>query len=155
MRKLILFALVAMLAPAAFPSTAQAQTIEECQSLIAQTSNDPAGVTIGGNNPDQARAGLQSKLVGASTKLAEGKNDDAIAKLVDFQTSVADYRCEQCHCLYPGLGITSKIYIDQGPVSSFSQWGHCPIADHATPMAVRVEIRSPSVFSPATEQYFP
>lgn len=115
MRKLILFALVAMLALAAFPSTAQAQTIEECQSLIAQTSNDPAGVTIGGNNPDQARAGLQSKLVGASTKLAEGKNDDAIAKLVDFQTSVeklsnaAKPKCEQCHCLYPGLGITSKI----------------------------------------------
>ena len=87
-RKLILFALVAILALAAFPSTAQAQTIEECQSLIVQTSSALAGVTIGGNNPDQARAGLQSKLVGASTKLAEGKNDDAVAKLVDFQTSV-------------------------------------------------------------------
>ena len=40
-----------------------------------------SGVTIGGNNPDQARASLQWKLVGASTKLTEGKNDDAIAKV--------------------------------------------------------------------------
>lgn len=88
MKKLILLTLVAMLALAAFPSVAQAQTLEECQSLIAQTSSDLAGVTIGGNNPDQTRASLQSKLVGASTKLTEGKNEDAIAKLVDFQTSV-------------------------------------------------------------------
>jgi hypothetical protein len=88
MKKLILLTLVAMLALAAFPSIAQAQTLEECQSLIAQTSSDLAGVTIGGNNPDQTRASLQSKLVGASTKLTEGKNEDAIAKLVDFQTSV-------------------------------------------------------------------
>lgn len=88
MKKLILLTLVAMLALAALPSVAQAQTLEECQSLIAQTSSDLAGVTIGGNNPDQTRASLQSKLVGASTKLTEGKNEDAIAKLVDFQNSV-------------------------------------------------------------------
>jgi hypothetical protein len=88
LKKLILLTLIAILAFGSFPSIAQAQTIDECQALIDQTSNDLAGIAIGGNNPDQARASLQSKLVGASTKLAEGKNEEAMTKLVDFQTSV-------------------------------------------------------------------
>lgn len=89
MRKLTTLALVIIiLAAGLFYSPARAETISDCQALIDQTSSDLAGVTIGGNNPDQTRASLQSKLAGASTKLDEGKYQDAIDKLVDFRTSV-------------------------------------------------------------------
>lgn len=66
-----------------------ATTISECQSLIAIVKGDLASVEIGGGNPDRTRAGLESKLDGASTKLDQAKFADAIAKLVDFQSQVA------------------------------------------------------------------
>jgi hypothetical protein len=89
MKKLTTLALVIIiLAAGLFYSSARAETISDCQALIDQTSSDLAGVTIGGNNPEQTRASLQSKLTGASTKLDEGKYQDAIDKLVDFRTSV-------------------------------------------------------------------
>ncbi len=79
---------IIMLAAGLFYSSARAETISDCQVLIDQTSSDLAGVTLGGNNPEQTRASLQSKLTGASTKLDEGKYQDAIDKLVDFRRSV-------------------------------------------------------------------
>ena len=89
MKKLTILALVIIiLAGGFFYSSARAETITDCQALINQTSTDLDEVTIGGNNPEQTRISLQSKLVGASTKLDEGKNQDAIDKLVDFRTSV-------------------------------------------------------------------
>jgi hypothetical protein len=90
MKKLLILVLIVttLLTSGFFVSKAHAQTVEDCQALINQTSTDLAGVTIGGNNPEQTRASLQSKLVGASTKLNEGKFQDAIDKLVDFRTSV-------------------------------------------------------------------
>jgi hypothetical protein len=89
MKKLTTLALVIIiLAAGLFYSSARAETISDCQALIDQTTSDLAGVTIGGNNPEQTRASLQSKLTGASTKLDEGKYQDAIDKLVDFRTSV-------------------------------------------------------------------
>lgn len=69
-------------------SAARAEDVSVCQGLIAQTADDLAGVDIGGGNPDRTRASLQSKLDGASTKLDEGKLQDAVDKLVDFRTSV-------------------------------------------------------------------
>lgn len=71
-----------------FYSAARAESIAGCQNLIDQTGADLAGVTIGGNHPDRTRDSLQSKLDGASAKLAEGKFQDAIDKLVDFSTAV-------------------------------------------------------------------
>ncbi len=71
-----------------FYSAARAETIADCQNLIGQTTADLAGVTIGGNHPDRTRDSLQSKLDGASAKLTEGKFQDAIDKLVDFNTAV-------------------------------------------------------------------
>jgi len=79
---------IIMLAAGLFYSSARAETISDCQVLIDQTSSDLAEVTLGGNNPEQTRASLQSKLTGASTKLDEGKYQDAIDKLVDFRRSV-------------------------------------------------------------------
>ena len=89
MKKLLIFALVLTLLSAGLPVlVAQAQTVTDCQVLIDQTAADLAGVTIGGNNAEQTRAGLNAKLTDASTKLAEGKYQDAIAKLLDFETTV-------------------------------------------------------------------
>lgn len=89
MKKLatLTFAIV-ILAASFFYSTARAETVSDCQNLINKTASDLAGITIGGNNPDRTRASLESKLTGASTKLDEGKYQDAIDKLVDFRTSV-------------------------------------------------------------------
>lgn len=90
MNKLLIFALlVAVLASGLVYSPAQAQTVSECQTLIDQTRADLAGVqSIGGKDPIGTKANLDAKLVAASTKLAEGKYEDAIAKLVDFRTSL-------------------------------------------------------------------
>ncbi|HWQ83693.1 MAG TPA: hypothetical protein VN363_03955 [Anaerolineales bacterium] len=91
MKKLTTIALaIVVLAAGFFYSSARAETISDCQALIDKTSSDLAGVTIGGNNPAQTRASLLSKLAGASTKLDEGKYQDAIGKLVDFRTSVEE-----------------------------------------------------------------
>ena len=90
MKKLFLFALIiTVLASGFIHSTAHAQTVSECQGLINQTRADLAGIqSIGGKDPVQTRADLDAKLVAASSKLDEGKFLDAIAKLVDFRTSV-------------------------------------------------------------------
>ena len=89
MKKLLFCTLVITLLVSGFSySIVQAQTVSDCQALIDQTAADLAGVTIGGNNSEQTRASLSSKLVDASIKLNAGKYLDAIDKLIDFQTSV-------------------------------------------------------------------
>lgn len=90
MKKLLIFALLmAVLASGLVSTSAQAQTVSECQALIDQTRADLAGTqSISGKDPVQTKAGLDAKLVAASAKLAEGKFEDAILKLVDFRTSV-------------------------------------------------------------------
>ena len=90
MKKLLIFALLIAVLASGFVSTSvQAQTVSECQALIDQTRADLAGVqSIGGEDPVQTKANLDAKLVAASVKLTEGKFEDAIAKLVDFRTSV-------------------------------------------------------------------
>ena len=90
MKKLLIFALLVAVLASGFVSTSvQAQTVSECQALINQTRADLAGVqSIGGKDSVQTKANLDAKLVDASAKLAEGKFEDAIAKLVDFRTSI-------------------------------------------------------------------
>lgn len=89
MKKLATLAFViVILASSFFYSTARAETVSDCQSLINKTADDLSGITIGGNHPDRTRASLESKLTSASTKLDEEKFQDAIDKLVDFRTSV-------------------------------------------------------------------
>ena len=68
-----------------FASPAGAQTVEDCQALIGdlQAATASAGFT---NAKDEAAAA--AKLTAAGDKLAEGKADDAILKLTDFQLQV-------------------------------------------------------------------
>ena len=90
MKKLLIFALlIAVLASGFVSTSAQAQTVSECQALIDQTRADLAGVqSIGGKDAVQTKANLDAKLVDASAKLAEGKFEAALAKLIDFRTSI-------------------------------------------------------------------
>jgi hypothetical protein len=82
----ILFITLAMTIVTSVP--AQAATLEECQLSITNTQTALANVEIGGNNSAQTRASLESKLTGASTKLDEGKFEDALTKLIDVRMSV-------------------------------------------------------------------
>lgn len=68
----------------------RATTIDECIAAINVVQGDLAGVVIGGNNPDQTRASLNSKLSGAILKLQQGKFADALQKLNDFTGKVND-----------------------------------------------------------------
>ena len=90
MNKLLIIALLVAVLASGFVSTSvQAQTVTECQALIDQTRADlVATQSIGGKDPVQTASNLDAKLVDASVKLAEGKYEAAIAKLVDFSTSV-------------------------------------------------------------------
>jgi hypothetical protein len=63
-------------------------TVTLCQDLIGVTSTTLAGTDIGGNNPAQTRASLQSKLDGASIKLIQAKFCDSFKKLAQFQDKV-------------------------------------------------------------------
>jgi hypothetical protein len=70
----------------AFPASAGASTVEDCQAQIAALRADTAAVTNFASVKDQT--GLLGKLDNASTALAAGKNAGAVAKLTDFRTKV-------------------------------------------------------------------
>ena len=64
---------------------ASATTVDECQGqLMTLRDNTLAAQASFTNQKDVG--GLLAKLDAASAKLAAGKNTDAVAKLVDFQT---------------------------------------------------------------------
>ena len=71
---------------------AKAATVSDCQVLIVQAKTDlnSSNVVIGGGHPEQTLASLNSKLTDASTKLDEGKFQDALNKLMDFRKQVQD-----------------------------------------------------------------
>lgn len=79
----VLAALVSLSAVAATP--APAATVEECQGQLATLRADTEGTSFA-NAKSQTQ--LLTKLDDASTELALGKNADAVAKLVDFQTAL-------------------------------------------------------------------
>jgi hypothetical protein len=79
-------ALLGLLAAVAFPASASASTIEECQTQITNLRTDTATVTTFVNAGDQT--GLLEKLDNASAALTAGKNAGAIRKLTDFRTKV-------------------------------------------------------------------
>jgi hypothetical protein len=67
--------------------TASAQTTEDCQAQLTQLRAD----TVAAETSFTSGASFTSavaKLDAASAKLAEGKNADAVQKLVDFQTQL-------------------------------------------------------------------
>jgi FIMAH domain-containing protein len=72
---------------AALAGSASATTVEKCQAELAdlQTATEAAGPSF--TNQKDVN-GLLGKLDAASTKLVQGKNVDAVQKLVEFQTTL-------------------------------------------------------------------
>jgi len=68
----------------------QATTVSECAGQIQTLEQELSGVEIRGNNPDQTRASLESKLSGSLIKLDQAKFCDAILKLTQFRDKVQD-----------------------------------------------------------------
>ena len=67
--------------------TASATTAEDCQSQLATLRADTVAAQTSFTNENDF-TGAVVKLDEASAKLAEGKNADAVQKLVDFQTQL-------------------------------------------------------------------
>jgi hypothetical protein len=83
-RRFLLLVLIA-----GFASLAFAETVSECQALIANLKAETQGVVITGQNPEtKDRPGLIAKLDAASLALDRGKFCDAIQKLNDFKTKI-------------------------------------------------------------------
>jgi hypothetical protein len=66
-------------------STAAATTVEDCQSQLATLRADTVAAESSFTN-EQSFTNAVAKLDDASAKLVEGKNADAVQKLVDYQT---------------------------------------------------------------------
>lgn len=64
-----------------------ATTVEDCQAQLATLSADTVAAQTSFTNANSV-ASLTAKVDAASEKLAEGKNADAVQKLVDFQTTL-------------------------------------------------------------------
>jgi hypothetical protein len=83
-RRFLLLVLIA-----GFASLAFAETVSECQALIANLKAETQGVVITGQNAEtKDRPGLIAKLDAASLALDRGKFCDAIQKLNDFKTKI-------------------------------------------------------------------
>ena len=64
-----------------------ATTVEDCQAQLATLSADTLAAETSFTNANSVTS-LTAKVDAASVKLAEGKNADAVQKLVDFQTTL-------------------------------------------------------------------
>jgi hypothetical protein len=86
--RLLVAALVATLAFVGLAvSSASATTVEDCQAQLMTLQSD----TVAAESSFTSRSSFTNetaKLDDASVKLAEGKNADAVAKLVDFQSTL-------------------------------------------------------------------
>ena len=78
--------LSALLGVAAQP--AHAQTVDECQADIAGLRVQTLSTSFIGQNDAKDQAGLVGKLDSASTKLSQGKFQDALANLQSFRARV-------------------------------------------------------------------
>ena len=66
---------------------ASATTVNECQGQLMTLHDNTLAAQASFTNQKDI-SGLVTKLDAASAKLAAGKNTDAVAKLVDFQTTL-------------------------------------------------------------------
>ena len=80
----VLAASLAIIAAPAF-----AQTAAECSAKIEALKAQTAATTFVGQNAAKDQAGLIGKLESAQSKLAQGKNQDALANLISFRDKVA------------------------------------------------------------------
>jgi hypothetical protein len=86
--KSVFAALVCALALTVSAGIARAETVSECQQMIANLKAETQNVIITGRNADKDRAGLIGKLNNASFALDQGKFCDAIQKLNDFKAKI-------------------------------------------------------------------
>jgi hypothetical protein len=82
-----------------------ATTVEDCQAQLATLRADTVAAGTSFTNP-QSVTGVIGKLDDASTKLAEGKNADAVLKLGDFQTTLNSLATAPKPKLDPGTAET-------------------------------------------------
>ncbi len=87
--------------------TASATTAEDCQSQLATLRSDTVAAESSFTNKNSF-TGEVAKLDDASTKLAEGKNADAVQKLVDFQSTLNS------------LATATKAKVDAGTAQTLS-----------------------------------
>lgn len=86
--RLLVAALVATLAFVGLAvSSAGAETAQDCQSQLATLRADTLAASSSFTNQKSVQTEV-GKLDDASAKLTEGKNADAVQKLVDFQTTL-------------------------------------------------------------------
>jgi hypothetical protein len=81
----VLAALLSLTAVGA--GAALATTVDECQGQLMTLRYDTLAAQASFTNEKDV-GGLVAKVDAASAKLAAGKNTDAVAKLVDFQTTL-------------------------------------------------------------------
>jgi hypothetical protein len=81
----VLAALISLHAVAA--GTASASTVDDCRAQLATLRADTVAAQSSFLNQKDFN-GLVAKLDAAATKLGEGKNADAVQKLIDFQTTL-------------------------------------------------------------------
>ena len=81
----VLAALVSLTAVGA--GAASATTVDVCQGQLMMLRDNTLAAEASFTNQKDI-GGLVTKLDAASAKLAAGKNTDAVAKLVDFQTTL-------------------------------------------------------------------
>jgi hypothetical protein len=81
----VLAALVSLTAVGA--GAASATTVDVCQGQLMMLRDNTLAAQASFTNQKDI-SGLVTKLDAASAKLAAGKNTDAVAKLVDFQTTL-------------------------------------------------------------------
>jgi hypothetical protein len=87
-RSIVISLALAALGAFSVAAPAQAQTVAECQDSIAQLAADTSTTTFIGRNADKDRTGLIGKLGTAAEKLDQGKPDDALQALAQFQAKV-------------------------------------------------------------------
>lgn len=80
----VLFAVAVLFSSA----VANATTVSECQTLIANLKAETQAVAITGKSADKDRAGLIGKVDNATFSLDQAKFCDSIQKLNDFKVKV-------------------------------------------------------------------
>ena len=85
--RLLVLLLAALLLGGLGVGTASASTVEDCQAQLATLRADTVAAESSFTNTVTFQSALV-KLDAASTKLAEGKNADAVQKLVDYQNQL-------------------------------------------------------------------
>lgn len=107
--RIFVFATIAFVLSLAFVAVrVNASTVSECQALIAALRTDTESVVIVGKNAEKNRAGLVSKLDGASVSLDRVKLCDALRKLTDYRNKVNQLIVSGSINADPAVGVTGQ-----------------------------------------------